>query len=160
MSPITGGNGLRTWYTHAIKRQLLHVIIIISKKILYIVFFMTTSSFLCWHRGWQMIHRISGSLSEWDLNCMACACALPELSTFDFWNKIQIYNDCQDLHKTVAFNTHSNIPSFSTLEMAKEPCPSKLSQINWIARVVLFWQQTWTNSRDDARIVSKMCLIG
>ena len=69
-----------------------------------------------------LLQRISGPLSEWDLDSMACTCALNDLSTFDLWNKIQIYDDCRYLHKIVAFNTHSDIQSyFSTLKMAKEP---------------------------------------
>ena len=43
-----------------------------------------------------------------------------ELSTFDLWN-IQIYDNCQCIHKSVVFNTHNDIQSFiSTPKMAKK----------------------------------------
>ena len=44
---------------------------------------------------------------------------------FNLQNKIKIYDDHWCLHKPVAFNTHNNIQLFfSTLQMAKEPCPN------------------------------------
>ena len=68
----------------------------IQSQLPHIILFLTVSHARIkhFHVCWSQVREardteFSGPLSEWDLDSVACTCALTELSTFDLWNKIQ-----------------------------------------------------------------------